>query len=167
MLMLLGTKPRCFLEFPLLTTWICPAGSLCCPVEVLDSQWCNGENPISSQSRQMSLASKRFFCQTFTCCWLGNPRECPVPGWLPGREDKGEPQHRQCWEGCPEISDAAEDQNMEPLLHLPALAKSSAEWGQPWGFPVWVISPSSHSPHFCFAVVAELEPCAREAVSGK
>lgn len=118
----------------------------------------------------MSLPSKRFLCQTLTYCWLGNSREYPVPGWLPGRETKGEPQHRQCWEVSPDISHAAEDQNTEPLLCLPALPKSSAEWGQSWQFPVWVISPSSHSSHlFCFAVVAELESCARDtdAVTGK
>lgn len=89
---------------------------------------------------------------------------------MPGREAKREPQHRQCWEVSPEISNAAEDQNIEPLLCLPALLKSSAEGGQPWEFPVWVISPSSHSsPFFCFAVVAELGSCARDtdAVSGK
>lgn len=113
----------------------------------------------------MSLASKRFLYQTFTYCWLGNPKEYPVPVWLPGREAKRESQHRQCWEVSPEINNAAEDQNIKLLLCLPAefLPKSSAEWGQPWEFPVWVISPSSHSSHFfCFAVVVELGSCARD-----
>lgn len=58
----------------------------------------------------------------------------------------------------------------EPLFRLPALPKSSAEGGQPWEFPVRVTSPSSHSARFfCFAVVAELESCAKDidAASGK
>lgn len=68
------------------------------------------KNPICRRMK------KRLLCQTFSCCWLGNPREYPIPGWLPGREAKGEPQHRQCWEVSPEVSDVAEDQNIDPYF---------------------------------------------------